>query len=136
MSNTVIDADMFAAAMNDILDKLDETVDEGRPDVVREGAKTARREWSSNAKSSFGGTGAYASSIRFKVKDADGETSAEIGSATLPGLPHLLEKGHAKVGGGRVEGRPHVAPAAETAFEQVEEQFGRLVDRAIARAAS
>lgn len=135
MSNTVIDADMFAAAMNEILDKLDETVDEGRPDVVREGAKTARREWSSNARDKFKGK-RYAASISFKVKDVDGETTAEVGSATLPGLPHLLEKGHAKVGGGRVEGRPHVSPAAETAFEQVEEQFGRLVDRAIARAAS
>lgn len=136
MSNEVVDAENFAAALSAVLDRIDETVTDGRQDVVREGAKTARKEWSSNARSSFGGTGRYASSISYKVKDEAGETYADIGSATLPGLPHLLEKGHAKVGGGRVAGRPHIAPAADTAFEQFEHDMDVLVDRAIKRAAS
>ena len=137
MSTDVIEFDEFSAALNRILDDLERVVDDGRPEVVRESAKTARKEWSRGAKANFGGTGAYASSISYKVfQDTDSVTKADVGSSTLPGLPHLLEKGHAKVGGGRVAGRPHVEPAAEAAMEQLEEHMGLLVDRAIRTAAS
>lgn len=46
-----------------------------------------------------------------------------------PGLAHLLEKGHAKRGGGRVEGQPHISTAEENAIENYEKRLKERLSR-------
>lgn len=133
MSDVYVDMDRFGAELSSILGVLDDAVVRGIKPAVTEGAKVAKDEWSAKAPKD---TGAYAKSISYKVSGSGADVSAEIGSKTLPGLPHLLEKGHAKVGGGRVPARVHIAPAADDAFAETELAFETLVDDAIAEAAS
>ena len=44
-------------------------------------------------------------------------------------LTHLLEKGHAKTGGGRVGPRIHIAPAEQRAIQQYLEKVERALEQ-------
>ena len=60
-----------------------------------------------------------------KTTDASGQISVTVYNRARPGLTHLLEKGHAKRGGGRVSGVPHIAPAEEHAVSELETKIRR-----------
>lgn len=73
-------------------------------------------------------TGDYAKGWRQKEDKYTGQPNTHIVyNKTDYQLTHLLENGHAKVGGGRVEGKPHIRPAEQ----EVIEQFTSGVEEAI-----
>ena len=76
-------------------------------------------------------TGKYAKSWTMSTEKEIGQPHKRIIHAKAPHyrLTHLLEHGHAKRGGGRVEGRPHIRPAEE----EVIREFTREVEEAIKR---
>lgn len=124
-------ADAFAVTMDEMMREIADGIDGGMRPVVEKSGATAVRGCKEGAQANFGGTGKYAKGFRKKLKGAGHEVSCEVGNARLPGLVHLLEKGHATIGGGRVAGRPHVAPAAEQAFEELEQGIDDLVGRVL-----
>ena len=66
-------------------------------------------------------TGAYAKSWATKKVSENSHTlEITVHSKNRYQLAHLLEKGHAKRGGGRVSGKPHIAPAEEMGDEMLE----------------
>ena len=73
-------------------------------------------------------TGRYARSIRHQMLSRGRVMEGEIGSPSMPGLAHLLEKGH-----GYYHAAPHVhiAPAADEAIKDFENRLDRAIDRAI-----
>lgn len=127
MSRTVaIEYDQFASALEDIFDDVQYMCTEALTEAVREGAKESAKEWRENAASTFNGS-LYRKSIRYKVDKTGDEPQATVYS-TMPGLPHLLEKGHATIGGGRVKAYPHIADAAEGGFEKASQTAQKGVD--------
>ncbi|WP_277255857.1 HK97 gp10 family phage protein [Negativibacillus massiliensis] len=66
-------------------------------------------------------TGEYASGWASKVEFENSENiRTRVYNRKKPSLTHLLENGHAKKNGGRVEGIPHIKPVEEETAEKLE----------------
>ena len=64
-------------------------------------------------------TGEYAKGWGKKTEKKVGDVdNIIIYNKTKPGLTHLLEHGHAKRGGGRVKGIPHIRPVEEKVIKE------------------
>lgn len=96
-------------------------------DATKEVAKAAAKTVKANSKANFGGTGKYAKGWTSQVETNQYSAQGIIYNKSVPGLPHLLEHGHALRGGGRVPGREHIAPVER----EVIESFEKAIERAI-----
>ena len=113
---TTIDA-MADEIMKGLTDYAD-LADEAMKKAVRKTAKSVKDEISSNAPKR---TGAYSKSwTAKKTKENSHSLEMTVHSKNRYQLAHLLEKGHAKRGGGRVSGKPHIAPAEENGVQLLE----------------
>ena len=114
------------------IDNLAKTIMEGLQeyaDVASADVKTAVRKAGKNVKAEISATapkrtGAYAKSWAVKTeKETAHSLEVVVHSKNRYQIAHLLEHGHAKRGGGRVAGIPHIAPAEEKAVKQLEEDI-------------
>lgn len=119
-------ADKLEDAIRGILEEyagdIQKNVDEAAVRVGKAGAAALR----ASSRQSFGGTGKYAKGWKATVEAARTGTKVTLHN-TVPGLPHLLEHGHAKRGGGRVKGIEHIAPVEK----EITENFEKAVKEAI-----
>lgn len=70
-------------------------------------------------------TGDYAKSWRMRKT----KTGIVIHNKDHYQLTHLLERGHAKVGGGRVAAQPHIKPVEQEAIRSIDRKVRRLLKR-------
>lgn len=102
-------------------------------EAVTKTAKQTVKEIRTQALENFGGTGAYARSWSYK-KDPNLKGKYKFSLVVYSKDPHyrlthLLEKGHAKVNGGRVPGRPHIANGEEIARRNLEQNILEAMNR-------
>lgn len=114
--------DNLASEIQRILDEYGEDVTNLTEETVKEVAKTGAKAVKS-ASGIFGGTGKYASGWTSQVEGGRLNTKATIYNGKTPGLPHLLEFGHAKRGGGRVGGRTHIAPVEQEIIDTIQREI-------------
>ena len=106
---------------DEIMKGLTEYVDLAEADMKKAVKKTATAVKKDIAANAPKRTGKYAARLTTKKKKENSHSLEMIvHSKDRYQLAHLLEKGHAKRGGGRVAGRPHIAPAEESGAEMLE----------------
>lgn len=112
--------DKFSEAIHDILDEYGDSIRANVAEAVKAVSKKGAQAVKQAAKTTFGGTGEYAAGWTSRVETGRYSSQGAIYNKDVPGLPHLLENGHANRGGGRTPGRPHIKPVEEKVIEEFE----------------
>ena len=118
-----ITVDQLSDEIMDALEEYKEMTDE----VVQTAVDTVSKETKKIVQAGSPiKTGGYQKGWSGKKTSAKaGQVSITVYNRKKPGLTHLLEKGHAKRGGGRVAGQPHIAPAEQYAVSELENKIKR-----------
>ena len=112
-------ADEIMEGLMEYTDLASDTVKQ----AVKKAGNTVKKEIQSNAPAR---TGKYKGSFKVtKRKETSNSLEVTVHSKNRYQLTHLLEKGHAKRGGGRVSGIPHIAPAEEKGIKKLKEDIER-----------
>ncbi len=115
--------DSLAATIMEGLTEYANASSEDVKSAVRKAGKNLKTEISNTAPRD---TGKYAKSWKVTTqRETAHSLQLVVHSKDRYQLAHLLEKGHAKRGGGRVAAQPHIAPAEEKIVSELESEIER-----------
>ena len=122
-----IPIDRLSAEVEKILNEYGENVQQNLGDIVKAMSKKGAQALRSQSKATFNGKD-Y--SKGWTSQEETGRLSAQgtIYNKDLPGLPHLLEHGHAlrrggrSIGKGSVDGREHIKTVEDALIKEFEQK--------------
>lgn len=119
MSKKIELKDFQKAIIDNLKEYSSEVVSESKKQVQQVGKETVALLKATSPKRS----GEYAKSWSLKkaFENAD-EIRVEVYNSKKGNITHLLEYGHAKKNGGRVEAIPHIRPAEQVAAEKLDKK--------------
>lgn len=122
------------ALAGEVMKRMEEYAADVSSDMKTEAKAVAKEAVKELKQTSPGGPGSkkghYKDGWSSKVESENAVTiGIRVYNRKKPGLTHLLEKGHAKRGGGRVEGRPHISVAENNAAENYERRLKARLSR-------
>ena len=115
-----IPIDRLTSEVEKILAEYGENVQQNLGDIVKQLSKKGAQTLRSQSRGTFGGTGKYAKGWTSTAQTGRLSAQGTIYNQDVPGLPHLLEFGHANRGGGRTAGRAHIAPVEAALIKEFE----------------
>lgn len=119
-----VSIDGFKAALDVILSDYAMQVSENTKKAVKKSIRTVRKE--AEERSPQCHEDGYHTGWKTHTSESNRTIHAECGNKLKPGLVHLLEKGHNTLNGARVPAKPHLEPAAEEGFKELEELLKEL----------
>lgn len=120
MGRRAVTIDSFAAEVDKILQEYGDDVEQNMQNIVRSVAKKGATAVKNSARGAQKGK-KYPGTWTSEVENSRFRAEATIYSKK-PGLPHLLEHGHALRNGGRTGARTHIAPVEAEVISDFERQ--------------
>ena len=121
MGRKAVTVDTLDAEIKKILDEYGDEVYMNLNVITKAIGQKGTAALKNESKATFDGD-KYYKGWGYTVEQGRLSTKVIIHNKKLPGLPHLLEYGHAKVKGGRVEGRVHIATVEEKLIRDYERE--------------
>ena len=106
----------IVSALEEYTEEVTEELDKAKEEIAKESAETLK----STSPKKYG---KYAKGWRAKLNG----TAWVVHNSKRWQITHLLEKGHAKVNGGRVAAIPHIAPVEEQAIKEYEKRVEKAI---------
>lgn len=119
-----INIDSIAAEISLAVQEYTQDVTKGIEQEVDETSKALTKEIRNNSPRQ---SGEYAKGWKRKKTSHDGTVVYVTYNKAKPWLAHLLENGHAKRGGGRVAGKPHIRPAYDRMIPEMERRIKAII---------
>ena len=117
-----VPVDRLTEEVEKILNDYGENVQQNLGEIVKQMSKKGAQTLRSQSKSTFNGTGKYAKGWTSRAETDRMSAQGTIYNKDVPGLPHLLEHGHANRGGGRTPGRVHIKTVEDALIKEFEQK--------------